>query len=668
MRAITTDVNGIIRELGLGETDILVPLFECVVNSIQAIEELGSEDKKNGDISISIVRDEKQQRLFEGCLDYPIQSVTIQDNGIGFTDSNIESFYQAYSSKKREIGGKGIGRFSMLSLYKSVKVKSIISSSGTSKLRRFELSRQGVTTEDDVETSELRRTTVRLDSLLEKYQKASAKYKLEDVADGILEHCLLYFLGGNAPTIIIDEKDKRINLKNQFSPRDFVIASKEKVIKGQNFIFHFVKNGKKAHSVCYCANNRKVQSRKLSKVLPIFTSPINWRGEEAFFDVYIVSDYFDNIVNPSRTDLRFPKESDEVEFPELSNDKITEKEILAAAVDIVKEVYSKEIQDRRGAVEAYVQQYLSKDEGIGYRHLNLDNSFFDKVPDNISDKKLDEMLHEEDYNHSCGTRKKLDVLLARDYSTSEDYQKLLKEYINVAAEEGMSKLAQYVSHRKTVIDLLEKCLQWISESEEYEPEETLHNLIYTMGGNQDTIEYDKHNLWLLDDRLTFHRYIYSDKQIKSHEPVEGISDCRKETDIAIYDTAFAYGEKNDYQEVQSVVVFELKRPNREITYEDFSKQMLDQISGIQSGAKKDNNGKNIAFREHTPVTFYFVCDVNAFEKLKARAELEGFNMTPYRSLMRLVKDCHQEILTYDTLLVNAKRRNAIFFKKLGIQK
>lgn len=48
-----------------------------------------------------------------------------------------------------------------------------------------------------------------------------------------------------------------------------------------------------------------------------------------------------------------------------------------------------------------------------------------------------------------------------------------------------------------------------------------------MGGNQNTIAYDKHNLWLLDDRLTFHRYIYSDKQIKSHKPIEDTSACKK---------------------------------------------------------------------------------------------------------------------------------------------
>ena len=122
----------------------------------------------------------------------------------------------------------------------------------------------------------------------------------------------------------------------------------------------------------------------------------------------------------------------------------------------------------------------------------------------------------------------------------------MKEVVDITTSEGNSRLAQYVAHRKTIISLLEKYLEWSDDNNNYEEEATLHNLIYPMGGNQDTISYDKHNLWLLDDRLTFHRYIYSDKQIKSHKPVEDSSNCKKETDLAIYDKSFFYGEKNDY--------------------------------------------------------------------------------------------------------------------------
>ena len=240
--------------------------------------------------------------------------------------------------------------------------------------------------------------------------------------------------------------------------------------------------------------------------------------------------------------------------------------------------------------------------------------------------------------------------------------------LEISAGEGESKLGQYVAHRKVIIDLLQKYLEWNEENDNYEQEEVLHNLIYTMGGDHTTINYDFHNLWLLDDRLTFHKYIYSDRQIKSHTPVEGVSDCRKETDIAIYDTAYHYAEKDSYEEVKSVVIFELKRPNRNVTYFDFFKQMNEQIKGIESGSVKDNKGRNVRLPDNTPITFYFVCDTNAFNQIKTDATDEGYILTPYGSLMRVVGVKHVEILTYQTILVNARRRNKIFFDKLGISR
>lgn len=93
---------------------------------------------------------------------------------------------------------------------------------------------------------------------------------------------------------------------------------------------------------------------------------------------------------------------------------------------------------------------------------------------------------------------------------------------------------------------------------------------------------------------------------------------------------------------------------------------MDQISGIIDGTTKDYKSRNVSLLENTPITFYYVCDVNTFSGLKNKAVLDGFKLTPYNSLLRLVNNCHEEIITYQGLLVNARRRNAIFFKKLGL--
>ena len=115
---IITDIEGVIRELSISEVDVLFPLYEAVVNAIQAIDE--RKDNKGGKIGVYIERDNSEQSLFEQFNSYPISSIRIIDNGIGFTSSNIESFGKAHSTKKINIGGKGLGRFAMLSVFSKV--------------------------------------------------------------------------------------------------------------------------------------------------------------------------------------------------------------------------------------------------------------------------------------------------------------------------------------------------------------------------------------------------------------------------------------------------------------------------------------------------------------------------------------------------------------------
>ena len=77
---------------------VLLPLFEAIVNSIQAIDDMMP--LSEGKIAITIHRDtgklefhhkepDKQQEAF------PIVGFSIHDNGIGFNDKNFNSFITA---------------------------------------------------------------------------------------------------------------------------------------------------------------------------------------------------------------------------------------------------------------------------------------------------------------------------------------------------------------------------------------------------------------------------------------------------------------------------------------------------------------------------------------------------------------------------------------------
>lgn len=673
MKQLLTDIKGIIRELNISVSDVLYPIYETIVNSIQSIQECPSK-LTDGTIRITIERDKTQQSLFEAYASYPIQRITIEDDGIGFTASNLESFSKAHSTKKLNIGGKGLGRFAVLSVFRTINVTSHFIENGVFKKVTFNLSEDGLSEpvySDTKATSN--KTIVILEDLNLRFQKESSKYNQEEIANNILEHCLLYFLSGSVPNIYVEEDGITISLSNQFNPHEFVKHDVERIIYGNNFKWYVVKKTKgKFHEMNLCAHNRKVKGKKIEAILPIFASPIiDFAPEgvvESYYTVYVVSQYLDNVVNSTRNGFNFPKlKKDSSSELDIEAERlILEKDIDAITVEILEDYFQDEISLRAEERRKLVEEFRASDDGLEFRHLTLDQDFFNSLPNNADPKKISDALYELDYKHGIQRRKKRDKLLQRDYSNKSDYQELMREVAKLESEEGISKLAQYVYHRHTIIQLLNKYLEWCDENQDYEQESALHNLIYTMGGNHSSINYDKHNLWLIDDRLAFHRYIYSDTKINKQIPTQS-SDSLKEPDIAIYDIPFTYGEQNEFDDITSIVIFELKRPNRKISYEEFSHQMRDQIKGIRKGYIKNVNGANISVNINTPIFFYFVCDTNSYEELKSDATYEGFVETPYKSLMRMTKDnVFQEILTYKTVLANAKRRNLIFFKKLGI--
>src|SRR4051812_26704986 len=84
------DLMGRVKNTRLGHKYCLLPLFEAIVNSIDAIEEAGG-----GAIDIRIVRDTAQRTIGDGdakTIWDPITGFVIEDTGAGFTQENFNSF------------------------------------------------------------------------------------------------------------------------------------------------------------------------------------------------------------------------------------------------------------------------------------------------------------------------------------------------------------------------------------------------------------------------------------------------------------------------------------------------------------------------------------------------------------------------------------------------
>ena len=104
----------------------LIPLFEAIVNSIHAIEERRNRgDIFDGEIMIRIFRD--GQLAMKGYGEIPnVESFSIIDNGIGFTDLNMESFMESDTTYKEALGGKGAVGFLGSLLLKKRQLRAFI--------------------------------------------------------------------------------------------------------------------------------------------------------------------------------------------------------------------------------------------------------------------------------------------------------------------------------------------------------------------------------------------------------------------------------------------------------------------------------------------------------------------------------------------------------------
>ena len=95
-------VSGRVRNTSLPRANALLPVFEAVMNSFQAIEE--SEQTAGHTITIFAEREGDLEDGKPGA----IHSFSVTDSGIGFTDDNFDSFntvVSPYTARKRFAAG-----------------------------------------------------------------------------------------------------------------------------------------------------------------------------------------------------------------------------------------------------------------------------------------------------------------------------------------------------------------------------------------------------------------------------------------------------------------------------------------------------------------------------------------------------------------------------------
>lgn len=184
-----------------------------------------------------------------------------------------------------------------------------------------------------------------------------------------------------------------------------------------------------------------------------------------------------------------------------------------------------------------------------------------------------------------------------------------------------------------------------------------------MRRTSEEIEYETHNLWMVDERLSYCEYISSDIPFNND-----LSEQR--TDILFLDKPVALSDQdNSGKEYESIVIIELKRPMRD-DYK-LGENPIDQLMGYQeklaSNSVTDKNGRPIKVGDSTQFYLYAVCDIT--DSLMKYTKRYGFHETLDKLGLYWYNDnarAYMEIISFDKLINDAEKRNRVLFDKLGI--
>ena len=202
------ELRGIVTVMKEFKSEPMFPLFEAIVNSIQGIEErFGDTIHTDGEIRVEVRRKMDSQMEFSALgirKEYPIVSFAVIDNGIGFTQENLDSFETVASAYKIDKGCKGMGRFTWLKAFDRVHIVSVYEEEGKRYKRIIDFSLQDqLQVAPQEETTDEVKTTVELLDFKPSYSSLPNALKTsKKIVQRTLEHTLSYFLKHKNPKMV----------------------------------------------------------------------------------------------------------------------------------------------------------------------------------------------------------------------------------------------------------------------------------------------------------------------------------------------------------------------------------------------------------------------------------------------------------------------------------
>ncbi len=650
-------------------TNIYTPLVELVVNAIQAIDAKGI---PNGLVEIEVLRN-GQADVLDRLED--VDGFVVKDNGIGFTKSNRDAFDTLYTEQKIADGGKGFGRFTCLKYFDQVRVSSTFAEGDAFHDRSFRMGLDKDIIVDEKEgpsQAQVTGATVEISGI--KSVRFPDK-KLETISRVVVERLLPYFVDKEraCPRVVIRDANKpsdTVSLNDYLGKENsqivemkvnesaFSLSANEDEKTFQVRVFKFFAPRTAKSKVSLVAHRREVTDNPLESYIPEFAEEFFEpgpdqdlaKGRNFVIKAYVFGDYLNDNVSLERGEFRFQTDSD------LLNG-ISQNDIEQKAAEIMQSVVGSEIAERKRRKEVRISEYVTND--APWHRILAKEVDFSALPMRPSNQDIELHLQKKKYEKEIATRTRVTALLNSE--NPDELGEKISQLIESISDNSKNDLIHYVSMRKCVLDLFSKSLE-IGADGKHKSEGEVHDIIMPRKKDSEELNYDAHNLWILDERLNFTSYVSSDKSLQS---------SGDRTDITVFNRRVAY--RGDNEASNPITIFEFKKPQRDdfadlSSREDPVQQIIRYVNQIREGKFKTPTGRDILVNDTTPFYGYVVCDLT--KKVKDWLQKEK-NFTPMPDGLGWFNwfgniSLYMEVISWTKLLRDAEMRNKIFFNKLGI--
>ncbi len=639
----------------------LQPLFEAVSNSIHSTQDkFGPAVSDNGRIIVTVETDRKKTA----------PAATVEDNGVGLDDKNYDAFITTDTDNKIAIGGKGVGRLLWLDCFEDITVNSTFADSQGKMLRRsfkFVLSHLNQIQDHSIVESRDFATSfmVQFSGLRNNGYLAKFPGRKDYIFQHFTSHFLPTFIGGRCPLIQVHCGGES---RNYPADIDSIVyrRSPEKEIETQEYGLLKItlmecdkvasSDLKGSHFVHFIAHDRTVKSQAIDSKLGLKFFGAN---SDRVFHAILTGKFLDANVNQERTAFM---------FEDSILDRIISDVCWTFIEKFLEEPLSRLGREQKITIEEITDSYPS----VAFGSIE---ELQEKIPSGeLNGDAIYGHLSRERYRRDQRQAQKIRSVLKRlkdGTADSNAFSAAIDEARRAIEDAEQKSLAEYVVRRKVVLDFIEILLQKVKDDDRdssYQREDILHSFICPLrvntiaDGTKRVEPAASHDLWIIDERLTFAQYFSSDTEFAA---LSSSTDEKDRPDILIFDHVHGLRQTDD---PSKVLLVELKRPGRS-TYADSDNphmQVQRYIRKLLAGEKTDVKGRPIQLNQDTVFYCFIIADI--IGKLDEwtfswprTADGRGRFLQPQSGFKGVI-----ELVGWDTLLSDARARNRAFFDKAGI--